>query len=154
MSLAAADSSGPARGEGCIAPGSGDRGSEPDHPEFLFGRLSTREGRLSAAQRQNLGFYPLSLEEPLDPKPGEPIRIRVRVGADLSLARIAIFYAVDGGAPDLDKVEARTQRAELRRTETLWDTTLWACVETWQVELPPPPNPSSRSIIRPLRNIC
>ena len=139
LSLAAADSSGPARGEGCIAPGSGDRGSEPDHPEFLFGRLSTREGRLSAAQRQNLGFYPLSLEEPLDPKPGEPIRIRVRVGADLSLAHIAIFYAVDGGAPDLDKVEARTQRAELQRTETLWDTTLWACVETWQAELPPQP---------------
>ena len=139
LSLAAADSSGPARGEECIAPGSGDRGSESDHPEFLFGRLSTREGRLSAAQRQNLGFYPLSLEEPLDPKPGEPIRIRVRVGADLSLARIAIFYAVDGGAPDLDKAEARTQRAELQRTETLWHTALWTYVETWQAELPPQP---------------
>lgn len=139
LSLAAADSSGPARGEERLAPGSGGRASEPARTEFLFGRLSTWEGRLAAAQRQNLGFYPLSLEEPLDPKPGDPIRIRVRVGVDLSLVRIALFYTVDGGAPDIDNAADRTQRAELQRTETLWDTSLWAYVETWEAELPPQP---------------
>jgi glycosidase len=113
--------------------------SESSAPEFLFGTLSTPEGRLAAAQRQSLGFYPLSLEEPLDPQPGEPIPIRVRVGADLSLVRVSLFYRLDGTAPDLDHPAGPTQRLELQRSEVRWKTDLWAYGEIWQVDLPPQP---------------
>lgn len=112
--------------------------SKSPEAEFLFGPLSTRGGRLAATQRQSLGFYPASLHEPLDPQPGEAIRIRVRVGADLRLERIRLFYTADGSAPILGKAEAGPNRAiDLQRLDVLWETSLWAYVEIWQGELPP-----------------
>ena len=137
LTLTTSNSFGRKRVDNRFAPGSSGIVSESSLTEFLFGRLSTREGRLAAAQRQNLGFYPTSLEEPLDPQPGESIRIQIRVGADLSLVRISLFYSTDGGAPVLDDTAASTQRAELRRLQVLWETSLWAYIEIWQVELPP-----------------
>ena len=67
--------------------------------EFLFGPLSTEAGRIEEAQREKKGFFDLALLEPLDLRPGEPIRLRFRSGTDVSLKEVRVFWTCDGSTP-------------------------------------------------------
>ncbi len=112
---------------------------EPEE-EFLFGRLSTPAGRVDEAREEAQGLYDLASFEPLDPKPGEMIRLRFRCGADVGLKHLWVFWTVDGSVPgwtDADEPTGATLRAEARVAETAWDTLVWGHVETWEAELPP-----------------
>jgi glycosidase len=108
--------------------------------EFLFGRLSTPGGRAEEAREEALGLYDLACLEPLDPQPGEPVRLRFRCGADLGLTRLWVFWTPDGSPPtctEADDPLSTTHRTAARVVETGWDTLVWGHVETWEAELPP-----------------
>ncbi len=83
--------------------GHGDSGMNADErlpsEEFLFGRLSTPAGRLDEARQERQGFFDLAVLEPLDPHPGEPIRLRFRCGVDVGLQGVRVFWTADGTRP-------------------------------------------------------
>ena len=111
--------------------------------EFLFGPLSTETGRIDEARREKTGFFDLALLEPLDPRPGEPIRLRFRSGADVSLKRLRIFWTCDGSTPAWsDQFEAHpsTQTIEARPFIPEWDTLSWGFVQDWGADLPAQPD--------------
>lgn len=107
-------------------------------PEFLFGVLSTKEGRLRRARLSRMGFYHDSVLDPLDPRPGEPITISVRVGADVVVEAATLFYTTDGTAPS-DGQESACSRLPMQRAGVEWDTLQWCALETWSAEIPGQP---------------
>lgn len=108
-------------------------------PEFLFGPLSTKEGRLKRARLARVGFYHDSTFVPPDPRPNEPITISVRVGADVAVEVVTLFYTVDGTLPS-DAQDSASTRAPMQRTATEWDTLQWCYLETWSAEIPGQPD--------------
>src|SRR6185369_16445733 len=112
----------------------------PPLGEFLFGPLSSRKGRLAGALTENLGFFPLSLQEPLDPLPGEPVRVACRCGCNVGLEELLVFWRGDGGDPQWDgerRPLAGTGCVVARRGETFWDLPNWGYGQEWVAELPP-----------------
>jgi glycosidase len=110
--------------------------------DFLFGRLSTPEGRTEEARQERRGFFDLSLLEPLDPRPGEPVRLRYRCGVDVSLRRLRVFWTCDGTPPAWDeRLQERdtTRPADARPLAPVWDTLSWGHVQDWEAELPAQP---------------
>jgi glycosidase len=106
--------------------------------EFLFGRLSTPAGRTEEARQERCGFFDLSLLEPLDPLPGEPIRLRFRSGVDVGLRWLRVFWTCDGTTPAWDeRLQERdtTRAAEARPLAPVWDTLAWRYVQDWEAEL-------------------
>ncbi len=49
-------------------------------PEFLFGQLSTPEGRARLARSTGFGFYHDAASDPADQRPGTPITICAQAG--------------------------------------------------------------------------
>jgi glycosidase len=110
--------------------------------EFLFGRLSTPAGRVEEARQERKGFFDLSVLEPLDPRPGEPIRLRFRCGVDVSLERLRVFWTRDGTTPAWkERLEEQnsTNSADAQPLAPVWDTLSWGYVQDWEAELPAQP---------------
>ncbi len=114
--------------------------SPPALGEFLFGPLTSLKGRLAAVRTESLGFFPLSLQEPLDPRPGEPVRVTCRTGNDVELEAVLVFWRGDGGDPEWNEERrplAGTGCVAARRGEAFWDLPNWGYGEEWMAELPP-----------------
>lgn len=103
--------------------------------EFLFGRLSIPAGRVEEARSESCGFFDLATLEPLDPRPGEPIRLRFRCGIDLSLRQLRIFWTNDGSHP-IWNGPSTTQHLDAQPLPPVWDTLTWGYRQDWQAILP------------------
>ncbi|WP_013324827.1 alpha-amylase family glycosyl hydrolase [Gloeothece verrucosa] len=110
-------------------------GESSQLPEFIFGSLSTPAGRLKQVCTDKLGLKHDGIL-PLDPKPQEAIRIQVRVGADLAVTSVTLYYTTDGSLPTWDGDNAAVVNLPLVRTELKWDTLQWGYLETWSGEIP------------------
>ena len=115
-----------------------DKPSGVKVPEFLFGELSTKEGRLRRARLSGYGFYHDSILHPPDPKPGEPITISVRVGVDVDVKKVTLFYTTDGTTPSKTR-ESACPHVSMQRTKIEWDTLQWGALETWSAQIPGQP---------------
>jgi len=107
--------------------------------EFLFGPLSRPEGRLAEARQERSGFFDLALLEPLDPLPGQRVRLRFRCGVDTAIQRLLVFWSADGSPPAWDDALAAlgtTQVAEATALDPAWDTLGWGYSQDWQLDLP------------------
>lgn len=107
--------------------------------EFLFGPLSRPEGRIAEARRERSGFFDLALLEPLDPRPGEDVRLRFRCGVDAGLQRVLVFWTGDGTTPAWDgalQAEGTSRMAEATPLEPAWDTLCWGYSQDWEARLP------------------
>ena len=111
----------------------------PTHgtPEFIFGPLSTPEGRVQRARALNVGFQPAAAPEPIDPRPDEAVTITARAGLGVALEEATLHYTLDGSTPAADG--ATTQRLAMQRTRSDWDTLTWSTVETWDATIPGQP---------------
>jgi len=109
--------------------------------EFLFGRLSTTEGRLAEVQSHTRGFFDLSDLQPLDPRPGEPLVLRFRSGTDVGLESIEVHYTLDGTFPLWDAQGPRkgTLVAKAQKASLLFDGVDWGYAQDWEVVLAPAP---------------
>ena len=107
-------------------------------PEFIFGKLSTAEGRLQTFKTTGWGLnVELSLN-PLDPKENEPIEITVRVGADIAVKTVTLHYTIDGKLPQVntDNSHPSTMTLVMQQSAIEWDTLQWSYLEKWTAVIP------------------
>ena len=107
--------------------------------EFLFGPLSRPAGRIAEVRQEGSGFFDLALLEPLDPQPGQPVRLRFRCGVDTAIQRLLVFWSADGSTPawnDALAAHGTTQVAEASALDPAWDTLNWGYSQDWQLDLP------------------
>ncbi|MFM2379333.1 MAG: hypothetical protein RLZZ143_1911 [Cyanobacteriota bacterium] len=71
-------------------------------PEFIFGKLSTEQGRLETVKSQRWGLNAELCLHPLDPKENQPIEIRVSVGEDIAVKSVTLHYTTDGTIPEIN----------------------------------------------------
>ncbi len=110
--------------------------------EFLFGRLSTFSGRVDEARRERQGLFDLAELEPLDPRPGEKIRLRFRCGVDMSLKSLRVFWTNDRSRPAWSERLEPLHSARVVEAQPLapeWDTLSWGYFQDWEAELPAQP---------------
>jgi hypothetical protein len=124
-----------------------------DLPEFIFGALSTEEGRLRQARLERAGLVHPVQQLVLAPEPGEEMTIRARVGAELAVAAMELRYrtvsASDAwwaqtNAPAIDPVAAAAGPVgevvvPMARTRLDWDTLAWGYGEEWSAPIPGQP---------------
>ena len=107
--------------------------------EFLFGPLSKPAGRSAAARQERSGFFDLALLEPLDPLPGQPVRLRFRCGVDTAIQWLLVFWSADGTTPAWDDALeplGTTQLGAASALDPAWDTLSWGYSQDWQLDLP------------------
>lgn len=107
--------------------------------EFLFGPLSRPSGRIAEARQEGSGFFDLALLEPLDPQPGQLVRLRFRCGVDTAIQRLLVFWSSDGSTPAWDEAlepQGSTLVAEASALDPAWDTLSWGYSQDWQLDLP------------------
>jgi glycosidase len=110
-------------------------------PEFVFGTLSTSEGRIKRARSQNLGFQHDAVLQPRDPCPKEPVTITARAGTGVTLKAATLLYTTDGTLPHAGSQanNGSTILLPMKRTGMEWDTLVWDYTETWSTTIPPQP---------------
>ena len=114
--------------------------SSDAHPvaEFVFGSLSTPEGRVKRARTLKYGFYHDGTLDPLDPRPGEPITITAHAGPGVSVKSAILCYTVDGSLPHYkaEHASSSTCQVPMLRDQIEWDTLRWGFVEHWSAQVP------------------
>jgi glycosidase len=110
-----------------------------DLPEFIFGSLSTEEGRLRQVQLERAGLLHPVRRMVLAPEAGEEIRIRVRVGAELAVAAMELRYRTTANPVD-DRLAPLVEGVvPMVRTDLDWDTLTWGVLEEWSASIPGQP---------------
>ncbi len=103
-------------------------------PEFVFGHLSTPEGRAARAQMAHEGFYHDLLLEPADPQPGQDVTIAARAGAHVTIDAATLHYTTDGAHPVPG--QPNTHSVPMQCTGVDWDTLTWSYGERWTALIP------------------
>jgi len=105
--------------------------------DFVFGTLATDDQRLAQLRATASGVHHGHDLVPLDPRPGEPVTIRVSVGPAVAADRVTAYVTTDGSEPGGERGVARAGEAiELARVGTTWDTLIWGYRETWAGTIP------------------
>ncbi len=109
--------------------------------DFVFGGIESDEGRLLESERKRWsGLRHAHALDPLDPAPGQAVRITVTVGPDVNVDRVAAYYTADGSEPAGSRGRAVSgEVALLERVDIRWEALIWDYVEVWQGELPGQP---------------
>lgn len=110
-----------------------------DLPEFIFGALSTEEGRLRQVRLERAGLVHPVRRLVLAPEAGETIWIPVRVGPEVAVAAMELRYRTipAGGADEADL--PREEVVPMTRTRLDWDTMSWGVLEDWGAPIPGQP---------------
>jgi cyclomaltodextrinase len=107
-------------------------------PEFIFGQLSTKQGRLKQARMARVGLFHDSTLTPLIPQENEPIQITVRVGVDVAVKAVTLYFTTDGSALQypFDLQDPAIWSLPMQRSEIEWDTLQWCYLEQWSATIP------------------
>ncbi|MBN1487653.1 MAG: hypothetical protein JW981_08425, partial [Anaerolineae bacterium] len=101
---------------------------------IIFGTYTNDTLRLVNYRAHHQGLQHNAHIIPYDPKPGQPVTLRVVVNSDLSFKELICFYTNDGSIPTLD-----SPRISLLCVKPSWDPLIWAYVRQWACTLPPQP---------------
>ena len=101
-------------------------------PEFIFGNLSTPQGRLQQARLDRVGFYHDCNLIPTVPQNNKPITIQVKIGADVAIESAKLYFTNDGSYPC-----SKSPTLPLERINLTWDTLEWCYLEEWGATIPP-----------------
>jgi cyclomaltodextrinase len=120
----------------------------PELPEFIFGALSTEEGRVRQALRDRAGLVHAVQRTVLAPEAGQEVVIRVQVGVDLAVAAMELRYSTDpaleptataaaaASPPEAAGLPQGVVAVPMHRTRLEWDTLAWGYLEEWSAAIP------------------
>lgn len=103
--------------------------------EFSFGTLATDDLRLQQIKQQHTGLNHLNRITPLDPLPGQPVKVLALSGGGFILDRVICRYSIDHSSLQ----SSSATEVPMQATSTEWDTLTWSYLTTWEVTLPPQP---------------
>lgn len=112
-----------------------DREKEPAG-EFLFGSLSSPDGRIRHERVRRLGFFHDSALEPPIPVSGKTVEIKALAGTDLHIVTAHLHYTTDGSLPQAHGSGGATTTVPMNRSHLMWDTLTWAYTEEWCAQIP------------------
>jgi glycosidase len=106
--------------------------------DFIFGTLAAKEQRHERVLSARRDLTHRHWREPLDPKPGQSILIKLNAGPDQRGERAWIYWSTDGHDP-VGKVGLAEHgfSAPLRVKNIEWDTELWGYTKTFVGVIPP-----------------
>ncbi len=109
--------------------------------DFVFGGIESDEQRLLQTERAaRAGIRHCHDITPLDPAPGEPVRLSVQVGPDVAIDRLTAYVTLDGSQPAGAQGQAESGFAvALAPVATRWEPLIWDYVTLWQGEIPGQP---------------
>lgn len=103
--------------------------------EFSFGTLATDDLRLKQIKQQRTGLAHLNRITPLDPLPGQPVKVWALTGGGFVPERVVCRYSIHGSSPQ----DPSVTEVSMQPTLIEWDTLIWSYLTTWEATLPPQP---------------
>lgn len=103
--------------------------------EFSFGTLATDDLRLKQIKQQRTGLNHLNRITPLDPLPGQPVKLLAVSGGGYVPERVLCRYAIN----NLVSSNPSTIEVPMQPTGTEWDTLTWSYLTSWEATLPAQP---------------
>nr|MBC7243866.1 DUF3459 domain-containing protein [Chloroflexota bacterium] len=108
--------------------------------DFIFGTTSLTDQIVKEHQTSLRGLWHGHRIEPLDPLPGQPVRLRLRVGPQITAQGVWCYYTIDGREPKGQNGIATVGTAiPLHRVNIHWEDLVWNYVEEWEGEIPGQP---------------
>lgn len=109
--------------------------------DFIFGGIEADERQLLAMERAACsGVRHFHVIDPLDPLPGQPVRITVQAGPDVLVDRMTAYVTFDGSFPEGSWGKATQGIAlPLQPVDVRWEPLIWNYVTLWQGEIPAQP---------------
>ena len=108
----------------------------PQLPEFIFGTLSTSQGRLKQVITERFGVWHDVYHQAIAPTENEPILITVRVGTDVAIKTMSLHYTTDTNITyPFNFKDPSIVTLPLQRTQIEWDTLQWCYLEQWTAEI-------------------
>ncbi len=108
--------------------------------DFIFGTLATDDLKLVHHRANRRGIQHRYQLDPRDPRPGDPITLKVQVGPDVAVDHVACYYTLDGSQPAGSCGQASNgQVVLLHPVQTVWETLIWGYVTHYEATLPPQP---------------
>jgi cyclomaltodextrinase len=108
--------------------------------EHIFGTYATDDLKLVHHRAMRRGLQHWHDLEPRDPAPGEPVTLTVRVGPDLPVTAMAVYYTTDGSAPAGSRGKSGNGHVRhFQEERVIWDSLVWDYITIWKVVLPPQP---------------
>ena len=101
--------------------------------DYMFGDNILPDQRVQALHKSQAGVQHGFQIEPLRPKPGQPIRLKVTTSSELPYQRVRLFYTLDGSAPDPGNCLSQ----DLEPGQVVWDHLGWQYLRHWHIDLPP-----------------
>jgi glycosidase len=114
--------------------------AEQPSADFVFGTLATDDVRIARLRADRSSIAHSQRLSPLDPQPGEAVRILATTGPQLAVTHVTCYYTLDGSDPQGARgIAVNGQAVALARSEVTWDTLLWGYVTEWAGQLPGQP---------------
>ncbi|MDE3088463.1 MAG: DUF3459 domain-containing protein [Chloroflexota bacterium] len=105
--------------------------------DFIFGTLGTDALRLARLRQLRSGIVHFNQIDPLDPPPGQFVTITARVGTDLAVDRVTLYYTTDGAEPEGTRGAAQVGSAlAMEPVQNDWDVLGWGYVTCWRAQVP------------------
>ena len=108
--------------------------------EHIFGTYATDDLKLVHHRAMRRGIQHWNQLTPRDPEPGEPVTLTVRVGPELTVTDLAVYYTTDGSLPTGSR--GASESAQVVRgtlSEVMWDTLVFDYLNIWKATLPAQP---------------
>lgn len=108
--------------------------------DFIFGTTSLTDQVVKEHQETLRGLWHGHRIEPLDTLPGQPVRLHLRVGSQITAQGVWCYYTVDGREPKgRDGIAMVGMAVPLHRVSIHWEDLVWNYVEEWEGEIPGQP---------------
>jgi hypothetical protein len=105
--------------------------------DFIFGNLSSPELKIVDHRSKFTGIQHNHDIYPLNPKKGEEIRLRVRIGPQINVDQVWAYISTDGSQPSGSRGKALNGEAlEFKLYKNVWDSFIWGYVQIWEVIIP------------------
>ncbi|MBE0411172.1 MAG: hypothetical protein IBX69_15730, partial [Anaerolineales bacterium] len=106
--------------------------------DLIFGTLSTDELKLISHRAYHRGVQHDQRLNPLDPLPGEAVKISVLTGVAAQVDKVACYYTTDDSQPEGSRGIPENGRVILLEKAGIdWDTFNWGYLIRWEGTLPP-----------------
>lgn len=99
------------------------------YADHIFGDLEQPKNAAQWIRKKHTGVYHGNWKTPLNPRPGDEVKLHVTSGIQQVYDRVKLWYSKD----DWQTVKT----LKFSKGELSWDTAIWSYLQHWSVNIPP-----------------